>query len=128
MAGEIYPKFPGKGADKGWYQTDKGSRYYAGGNEFRYSDPQGRTNLGGMVGGIFSPKPLSAEQQALSDKKTAWLNSDRKGPNPYLSSPRSEKVVSPTNNQPNNAAEINAQGNEKISQSDVESMLNDFGF
>jgi chemotaxis protein CheZ len=27
-----------------------------------------------------------------------------------------------------NAAEINTQGNEKISQSDVESMLNDFGF
>ena len=27
-----------------------------------------------------------------------------------------------------NAAEINTQGNEIISQSDVESMLNDFGF
>ena len=95
MAGEIYPKFPGKGADKGWYQTDKGSRYYAGGNEFRYSDPQGRTNVGAMLGGIFSPKPLSAEKQALSDKKTAWLNSGRKGPNPYLTS-SSPAVTTPS--------------------------------
>lgn len=108
MAGEIYPKFPGKGADKGWYQTDEGYRYYAGGNDFRYSDPQGRTNLGAMLGGIFSPKPLSAEKQALSDKKTAWLNSGRKGPNPYLTS-SSPAVTTPSSNNSNNASEINAR-------------------
>ena len=39
-----------------------------------------------------------------------------------------EEIVASAAPEIENAAEINEQGTEKVSQSDVESMLNDFGF
>ena len=80
MAYQQYPEFPGKGAAPGWYRHPQGgSRYYAGGNEWRYSSPDGKTELIPAIGGLFTrnQQPLSPERQARSDAQTAYNNGDR---------------------------------------------------
>jgi hypothetical protein len=80
MAYQKYPEFPGKGAAPGWYQhPGGGSRYYAGGNEWRYSSPDGKTELIPAIGGLFSrnQQPLSPQAQARSDAQRAYNNGDR---------------------------------------------------
>ena len=82
-AGQILPNFPGKGAKPGWYNVEGvGSRYYAGGNEFRNSG-DGAYNVGAMVTSVFQPKPLSPERQARSDAQARFNAGDRSALDAY---------------------------------------------
>ena len=65
-AGTIYPDFPGKGAEKGWYRYNDSDRYWTG-SEFRYSG-EGRYNVAAHLGGFLTrDRSLSPEAQARSD-------------------------------------------------------------
>ena len=76
-AGTIYPDFPGKGAESGWYNLPgKGKRYWTG-SEFRFSG-EGQydivSHLGSKLGGQGG---LSPEQQRRSDAQAAYNSGDR---------------------------------------------------
>ena len=65
-AGTIYPDFPGKGAEKGWYRYNDSDRYWTG-SEFRYSG-EGRYNVAAHLGDFITrDRSLSPEAQARSD-------------------------------------------------------------
>ena len=65
-AGTIYPDFPGKGAESGWYRYKGSDRYWTG-NEFRYSG-EGRYNVAAHLGSFLTrDRKLSPEAQARSD-------------------------------------------------------------